>query len=123
MPLKFAGTCIAYGAPSEVTPAQELTGNFPSHNGAAVAAGIETKKIENSIEIERLTSMKQHNPKYVLRNYLAQEAIEAAEKGDFSVAEQLHEVLKNPFDEQVHFERYAVLPPDWASHISVSCSS
>ncbi|WMW78974.1 YdiU family protein [Undibacterium cyanobacteriorum] len=79
--------------------------------------------LENSIETERLTSMKQHNPKYVLRNYLAQEAIEAAEKGDFSVAEQLHEVLKNPFDEQTNFERYAALPPDWASHISVSCSS
>lgn len=79
--------------------------------------------LENSVDAERLISMKQHNPKFVLRNYLAQEAIEAAEKGDFSVAEELHEVLGNPFDEQVHFERYAALPPDWASHISVSCSS
>ena len=52
---------MAYGAPSEVTPAHELTGNFPSHNGAAVAAGIETKNNENSIEIA---------PKILVRIYL-----------------------------------------------------
>ena len=47
MPLKFAGTCIAYGAPSEVTPAHELTGIFPSHAGAADADGTETTNIDN----------------------------------------------------------------------------
>ena len=63
------------------------------------------------------------NPKYVLRNYLAQAAIEKAQHKDFSEVERLLQVLQNPFDEQPENEHYAALPPDWASTLEVSCSS
>ncbi|UXY52559.1 protein adenylyltransferase SelO [Pseudomonas tohonis] len=63
------------------------------------------------------------NPKYILRNYLAQRAIEAAEQGDFSEVRQLHAVLARPFDEQPGMERYAERPPEWGKHLEISCSS
>jgi uncharacterized protein YdiU (UPF0061 family) len=63
------------------------------------------------------------NPKYVLRNYLAQIAIEKAQDKDFSEIGKLLKVLEKPFDEQPENENYAQLPPDWASELEVSCSS
>jgi len=63
------------------------------------------------------------NPLYVLRNHLAQQAIEAAQSGDSSEIDTLMKVLKHPFTTQVGMERYAALPPAWASKIEVSCSS
>jgi hypothetical protein len=74
-------------------------------------------------DAERHAAMKRANPKYVLRNYLAQEAIAAAEARDYSVLATLHDVLRRPFDEQPGNERFAQPPPDWAAHIEVSCSS
>ncbi|WP_375740492.1 protein adenylyltransferase SelO [Pseudomonas boanensis] len=63
------------------------------------------------------------NPKYILRNYLAQHAIEAAQQGDYSEVRQLHAVLSHPFDEQPGMERYAERPPEWGKHLEISCSS
>jgi uncharacterized protein YdiU (UPF0061 family) len=63
------------------------------------------------------------NPKYILRNYLAQQAIARAEEGDFSEVETLHDLLQKPFDEQPGLEDYAAEPPDWARHLDLSCSS
>jgi len=63
------------------------------------------------------------NPKYVLRNYLAQIAIEKAQNKDFSEIARLLGVLEKPFDDQPENDKYAELPPDWASDIEVSCSS
>jgi uncharacterized protein YdiU (UPF0061 family) len=63
------------------------------------------------------------NPKYVLRNYLGQTAIESAEAKDFSAVAQLLKILESPFDEHPEFEHYAGFPPDWASQIEISCSS
>ena len=63
------------------------------------------------------------NPKFVLRNYMAQEAIAAAQAKDFSVLAQLQTVLENPFDEHPAHERWAGFAPDWAAAISASCSS
>ncbi len=63
------------------------------------------------------------NPKYVLRNYLAQTAIEKAQKGDFSEIAKLLGILEKPFDEQIENSNYADLPPNWASALEVSCSS
>ncbi|MFC5696147.1 protein adenylyltransferase SelO [Pseudomonas sp. GCM10022186] len=63
------------------------------------------------------------NPKYVLRNYLAQRAIEAAQQGDYAEVRQLHAVLSRPFDEQPGMERYAERPPEWGKHLEISCSS
>jgi uncharacterized protein YdiU (UPF0061 family) len=68
--------------------------------------------------------MKQVNPKYVLRNYLAQNAIQlAVEQKDYSEIERLRLLLTNPFAEQAERERYAAPPPDWGKRIIVSCSS
>jgi uncharacterized protein YdiU (UPF0061 family) len=75
----------------------------------------------------RSTEMKKANPKYVLRNYLAQNAITAAEKGDLSVLERLMRVLKRPYDELPADEDLAVKRPDWARNApgcsALSCSS
>jgi uncharacterized protein YdiU (UPF0061 family) len=71
----------------------------------------------------RLAEMLAVNPKYVLRNYLAQVAIARAEQKDFSDVERLQRLLERPFDEQPEMEAYAALPPDWADEIAVSCSS
>ncbi|MGB9107057.1 MAG: hypothetical protein WCC39_00080, partial [Telluria sp.] len=60
---------------------------------------------------------------YILRNYLAQVAIEKAQNGDFSEVGKLLAVLERPYDEQPENAAYAALPPDWASHLEVSCSS
>ena len=67
--------------------------------------------------------MRRANPKYVLRNWMAQLAIDAAEeKGDFSIAEELHELLKRPYDEQPeHEEKWFQKRPEWARH-RVGCS-
>jgi uncharacterized protein YdiU (UPF0061 family) len=63
------------------------------------------------------------NPKYILRNYLAQQAIERAQEGDFSEVEALQALLQKPFDEQSGLTDYAAEPPDWARHLDLSCSS
>jgi len=72
---------------------------------------------------ERQKAMNKVNPKYILRNYLAQNAIAAAQKGDYSLVNTLHDVLKNPFDEQPDFESYADFPPQWGKELEISCSS
>ena len=78
---------------------------------------------ENSNDMQRRLAMHQANPKYVLRNYLAQQAIEKAQIKDFSEVQKLLAVLEHPYDEQPENEQYAALPPDWASELEVSCSS
>jgi len=73
---------------------------------------------------ERKARMDAVNPKYILRNYLAQAAIEKAEKHrDYSEIDRLLILLGKPFDEQPEMESYAAAPPDWARQIEVSCSS
>ncbi|KAE8734741.1 putative ATP binding protein [Hibiscus syriacus] len=75
---------------------------------------------------ERKTSMNLVNPKYVLRNYLCQSAIDAAELCDFGEVRRLLKVMERPYDEQPGMEKYARLPPAWAYRPGVrmlSCSS
>jgi uncharacterized protein YdiU (UPF0061 family) len=79
---------------------------------------------EPGTDSERKARMVAVNPKYILRNYLAQNAIERAEKHrDYSEIELLLKLLGKPFDEQPGMESYAAAPPDWARQIEVSCSS
>ncbi|MBC7685924.1 MAG: YdiU family protein, partial [Bdellovibrionales bacterium] len=80
-------------------------------------------RLERRGDVARRRAMDQVNPKFILRNYLAQVAIEKAQNKDFSEVAKLLSILENPFDEQHEHETYAALPPDWASHLEVSCSS
>ena len=84
---------------------------------------------EASVDAERALRMRHVNPKFVLRNHLAETAIRNAEQGDFGEVAQLLKVLRRPFDEQPdsvpadEAAAYAAFPPDWAQTIEVSCSS
>ena len=69
------------------------------------------------------TLMLKTNPKYVLRNYLGELAIEAAKAKDFSGVDHLLMLVSQPFDEHPAFKSHAGFPPDWASRIEISCSS
>ncbi|MEP6503801.1 MAG: protein adenylyltransferase SelO [Betaproteobacteria bacterium] len=79
--------------------------------------------LEPRDDAERALAMNRANPKYILRNHLAQRAIELADGGDFAEVHALQALLARPYDDQPQQSRYAALPPDWAQHIEVSCSS
>ena len=75
-------------------------------------------------DAERRQAMLQVNPKFILRNHLAEVAIRrAADHRDYSEIERLYALLAKPYEEHPGFEAYAQQPPDWAKQIEVSCSS
>lgn len=78
---------------------------------------------EGSRDEERQCRMNRVNPKYVLRNYLAQTAIEKAKQKDFSEIDRLLTLLQDPYTEQPGMDGYAAAPPNWGRHVPVSCSS
>lgn len=69
----------------------------------------------------RRRAMKQANPAMVLRNWLAQRAIERAEKGDYQELHRLHEALRDPWRDRD--DDYGRRPPEWGKRLEVSCSS
>lgn len=75
----------------------------------------------NSTDAERKNAMDKINPKYVLRNYMAQLAIDEAEKGNLELLNELHEVLKKPYDEQPEYDKWFAKRPDWA-RTKIGCS-
>lgn len=79
---------------------------------------------EQKSQTQRSAAMRECNPKYILRNYMAEIAIRKAEQDrDFSEIERLRQLLSQPFAEQPEHEQYAGYPPEWATTLSVSCSS
>ncbi|SLM28545.1 conserved hypothetical protein [Desulfamplus magnetovallimortis] len=117
----FSTFMDAYYAP------EQLTADYKDrleHWLASYAGRISRDDLEHD---ERRRRMNCANPKYVLRNYLAQMAIDKAEGGDFSMVHKLLEVLRNPFSEQPENEIFAVKRPEWARHrpgcSMLSCSS
>ena len=78
---------------------------------------------EYSRDDDRRARMSRMNPKYVLRNYLAQIAIEKAQQKDFTEIDRLLALLQDPYSDQAGMDRYAAPPPNWGKHLSVSCSS
>ena len=84
-------------------------------------------RAEGSDDDERTQRMNRVNPKYILRNHLAEVAIRRArgDEGarDFGEVARLLKVLQRPYDEQPEFESYAQEPPDWARTLELSCSS
>lgn len=81
------------------------------------------EKINSEIHLdeERKQAMNLVNPKYVLRNYMAQLAIEAAENQDYSLIDELYTLLKNPYKEQPEHEKWFAKRPDWARN-KIGCS-
>ena len=71
----------------------------------------------------RKKQMLSNNPKYVLKNYMLQEAIDAAESGDFSLVSDLFKIAQNPFEEYPEFQRWAEATPKAFRNQRLSCSS
>lgn len=76
---------------------------------------------ETATDEVRKQGMNRVNPKYVLRNYMAQLAIDAAEEGDYTILEELFDLLKKPYAEQAEHEKWFARRPEWARH-KVGCS-
>jgi len=76
-------------------------------------------------ESERRSVMRRANPNYVLRNWMAQQAIDRAEDNDFSTIHSIQTILRRPFQKQVVAELmgYSSRPPLWSTNLTVSCSS
>ena len=103
-----------------------LRGLFADRDAFAAWAGRYRLRLalEASIDPERKARMNRVNPKYVLRNYLAETAIRKAADGrDYSEIGRLMRVLARPYDEQAAMHAYAEPAPQWAAALSVSCSS
>jgi uncharacterized protein YdiU (UPF0061 family) len=83
----------------------------------------ERLKMEKTPSVERKKAMELTNPKFILRNYLAQEAIQDAENLDYEKLNTLLELLKKPFDENSKYEDLAKAPPEWGKELEISCSS
>ncbi|MBT0723216.1 YdiU family protein [Rosenbergiella sp. S61] len=78
---------------------------------------------ESLDQSQRQARMLAVNPAIVLRNYLAQQAISAAEQGDTTELEALHLALQNPFAQQLDGSAFAKPPPEWGKQLTISCSS
>lgn len=85
---------------------------------ASYRARLQQEQVDDT---QRQQSMKQVNPAVVLRNWLAQRAIEQAERGEYEEFARLHEVLRNPYADRN--DDYASRPPEWGKRLEVSCSS
>ena len=72
-------------------------------------------------DVDRAAEMNRANPKYVLRNYMAQLAIDAATAGDVALIDELYRLMKQPYDEQPDSEKWFAKRPDWARN-KVGCS-
>ncbi|ESO91618.1 hypothetical protein LOTGIDRAFT_122035 [Lottia gigantea] len=86
---------------------------------------VERFAFEEISDFQRRKIMSETNPKYILRNWMAQQAIEGAENGDFSEVKKLLRVLSRPFVTQLEAElsHYSSKPPSWSKTLQVSCSS
>lgn len=76
---------------------------------------------ETRTDRQRREAMHAVNPKYVLRNYMAQLVIDQADKGDYALIDELHQLLKQPYTEQPDREQWFAKRPEWARH-KVGCS-
>jgi len=104
----------------------ELCGLFEHHPDFSQWLARYNRRLKQQNEADELRQkrMKQVNPKYILRNYLAQVAIEKAENArDFSEIDRLRTLLDDPFDEHPGMEDYAKESPEWGKSLEISCSS
>ncbi|WP_299128129.1 protein adenylyltransferase SelO [uncultured Winogradskyella sp.] len=78
-------------------------------------------QVEHLTDQERQDQMNMVNPKYVLRNYMAQLAIDDANKGSYKLIDELFQLLKRPYNEQPKHSKWFAKRPEWARH-KVGCS-
>lgn len=101
------------------------TDNF-EHNGENINNWLKEYRQrlseESVLKEDRLGVMKRVNPKYILRNYMLQDAIDGAEQGDFTLVNDFLKIARNPFGEHKEYERYTKPKPDWEP-LRCSCSS
>ena len=106
---------------------EQLTCENRQRIGSWIRSYIHRVKQDGTPDGTRRERMNAVNPKYVLRNYLAQLAIDKAEQGDNSMVDELLELLRRPYDEQPSKDEYARKRPEWARHrpgcSMLSCSS
>lgn len=100
---------------------EEITGKLKTEWESWFASYQARLKIETQTDSERKKAMNSVNPKYVLRNYMAQLAIDAADKGDYALIDELFQLLKKPYDEQPENEKWFAKRPDWARD-KIGCS-
>ena len=78
---------------------------------------------QNSDFEQRNKIMKKVNPKYIIKNYMLQEAIDLAYTGDYSLVNDLLEIAQNPYAEHLKYDRYSNVTPMEFANIKLSCSS
>ncbi|MDH3868842.1 MAG: YdiU family protein [Desulfuromonadales bacterium] len=104
-----------------------LTGHNQEQIAAWLRSYLQRVAKDGSDSDERRQRMQAVNPKYVMRNYLAQMAIDKAEAGDHSLVNELLQVMRKPYAEQPEYEEFAGKRPEWARHRAgcsmLSCSS
>ena len=104
--------------------AKQITPELDSDIAKSWIVSFQERHTKEAVSVEKkLTSMNQVNPKFILRNYMAQEAIDAAEDSDFSKLETLIVVLTKPFEELKEHQKFANKSPAWAKDLEISCSS
>ena len=104
--------------------ANKITPELNSAVAKSWIVSFQERQTKEGLSVDKkVISMNQVNPKFILRNYMAQEAIEAAENNDFSALETLIIILSEPFKEHEEFQNFANKSPAWAKDLEISCSS
>lgn len=100
---------------------EELDGDIIEEWNDWIKLYLNRLKEEKISDQKRKEIMNKVNPKYVLRNYMSQLAIDDAEKGNYHLIEELHQLLKKPYDEQPKHQKWFAKRPEWARN-KVGCS-